>query len=117
MTTPKAPKKVWPGSEPVTAREIQSANRRLIGAMKRHKEAKKRLAQTERELREAKTFVKMLVDLVARGGPQPVESLPRCGECQGPLGQNPTCMACSAVRSEFTPGGVAFDEALPVEVP
>lgn len=30
----------WPGSQPVTARDIQAANRRLIAAMRRHKVAK-----------------------------------------------------------------------------
>lgn len=103
----------WPGSQPVTARDIQAANRRLISAMRRHKVAKKTLAQAERDLREAKAIVKALVDRVARSA-EPLTTL--CGDCHQPVGTGATCLTCSAVRLEFTPGEAAFDGARPMEV-
>lgn len=87
-------KQPFPGSHPPTPREIQAANRRLLGAMKRHKDAKKRFALAEKDLREARTVVKRLIDLLARGGPPSAPAGSTCPTCGHPIGTNVLCVEC-----------------------
>ena len=97
------PKTPWPGSQTPTPREIQAANRRLIMAMKRHKDAKRRLVRAESELREARATVRRLIDLLTQGPSVAPAAGPRCEDCMAVLGRNPHCVTCQAHGVLLTP--------------
>lgn len=83
----------WPGTQPVTPRELQQANRRVLASMRKRDTAKKRLAGCERELREARRYLSSLLDRLT-GVPPTGDERPTCSTCGAKLGDTPHCLDC-----------------------
>jgi phosphatidylserine decarboxylase len=87
----------FPGSQAVTLREFQDANRRLARASKRARSARKAAAVAETELKEARAHLRRLLDLTKRQAD--AAARPVCPECSQPLGSGAACLECSALRA------------------
>jgi hypothetical protein len=83
----------WPGTQPVTPRELQQANRRVLASMRKRDTAKKRLVACERDLREARRDLSSLLDRVT-GVPPTGDTRPTCSACGAKLGDTPVCLEC-----------------------
>jgi len=86
----------FPGTQPVSLRELQTANRRLVSATKRRDRARKALAVAEKELKAARARVRGILELADRQAPAVA---PLCPECGADLGTGATCLECSATRA------------------